>query len=318
MNNNQGQVAGHNAQITLINLTKASEALVKQELDIVKNKSNLTEAFCSLSPENRKKSLIYRSIKKFLNFSQYTYNRENTEDILSEALVLLREASEKFFEQNKVNKFEQFAIIHIGENIKKYLSKLNNMNSSDKNELIHTAIRIIRKKNGNSNLSYTEARHLAKCFNLCEVNGYKKIWRLESLHHNKISIWQKFKNENNKTEEICIADKQHINLYDNNFQNDFNDPQIIYDEIEKQKEIEINKIILNNFKKSLEKRNEIIIFEKRLYCVSGDPLKLKEIAKLLGVSLQRVATIENNLKKKLKNFFVLKIKKIRTNNKYAI
>ncbi|WP_440913363.1 hypothetical protein [Candidatus Pelagibacter sp.] len=310
MNNNQGQVAGHNAQITLINLTKASEALVALELDIVKNKTNLTEAFCSLSPKNRKKSIVYRSLKKFLNFSQFTSNKENTEDILSEALVLLKEASVKFFQQNRVNKFEQFAIVHIGENIKKYLSKLNNMNSSDKNELIHTAIRIIRKKNGNSNLSYEEAKHLAKCFNLCEVNGYKKIWSLETLHHNKISLWHKFKNENNKTEEICIADKQHINLYNNNFQNDFNDPQIIYDEIEKQKEIDINKIILNNFKKNLEKRHEILIFEKRLYCVSGDPIKLKDIAKILGISLQRVATIENNLKKKLKIFFCIENKKI--------
>ncbi|MDA1284412.1 MAG: hypothetical protein O3C61_05745, partial [Proteobacteria bacterium] len=69
-----------------------------------------------------------------------------------------------------------------------------------------------------------------------------------------------------------------------------------------------NKIILNNFSKTLNKINEKIIFVKRLYCVSENPLKLKDLAKLLSISIQRVSTIENNIKKKLKDFYTVENK----------
>ena len=308
MNNNLGQVAGQKALITLINFTEASEALVNNELELVKNNANLAQAYCTLSPDIRQKSLIYRAIKHLLKISHYYNNKENTEDIVSEALFLLKEASLKFFEENRSINFEQFATVHIRESIKGYLSKTNGLSSSDQNNLIHTAIKIIKKKTDNCRLSYDQAKHLAKCYNLCEKNGYKKIWRLESLHFDKISLWQKVTNEDGGEEEICIADKKQINLYDNSFQNDFNDPAIIFDEIENQKELDKNKIILNNFSKNLDKVNEKIIFEKRLYCVSENPLKLKDLAKLLNISIQRVSTIENNIKKKLKDFYTIENK----------
>ena len=304
-----GQVAGHKALITLINFTEASEALVNRELELVKDNANLAQAFCTLSPDIRQKSLIYRAIKHLLKISHYYNNKENTEDIVSEALFFLKEASLKFFEENRTINFEQFATVHIRESIKGFLSKANGLNSSDQNNLIHTAIKIIKRKTDNCRLSYDQAKHLAKCYNLCEKNGYKKIWRLESLHFNKIPLWQKVTNEDGNEEEVCIADKKQINLYDNNFQNDFNDPSIVFDEIENQKELDNNKVILNNFKKSLIKKRELIIFEKRLYCISENPLKLKDLAKLLNISIQRVNNIENNIKKKLKDFYTVENKK---------
>ena len=142
-----GQVAGQKALITLINLTNASEALVATELEIVKNNSNLTQAYCTLSTDSRKKSIIYRAIKHLLKISLYYNNRENTEDVVSEALFLLKEASLKYFEETREINFEQFAIVHIRESIKGYLSKTNGLSSSDQNNLIHTAIKIIKKKN---------------------------------------------------------------------------------------------------------------------------------------------------------------------------
>ena len=304
-----GQVAGQKALITLINFTDASEALVEDELKLVRNNSNLAQAYCALSQDSRKKSIIYRAIKHLLKLSNYYNNKENTEDVVSEALFLLKEASLKYFEEIRSINFEQFAVVHIRESIKSYLSKTNGLSSSDQNNLIHTAIKIIKKKTDNSRLSYDQAKHLAKCYNLCEKNGYKKIWRLESLHFDKISLWQKSKDEDGTEEEICIADQKDINLYDNNFQNNFNDPSIIFDEIEYQKELDHNKFILNNFKKTLIKNNEKIIFENRLYCTSGNILKLKELAKLLDISIQRVSNIENNIKKKLKNFYYVENKK---------
>ena len=305
-----GQVAGQKALITIVNFTKASEALVMNELRLVKNNSNLAHAYCTLSPDSRQKSIIYRAIKHLLKISKYYNNKENTEDVVSEALFLLKEASLKFFEENRSINFEQFATVHIREKIKSYLSKANGLSSSDQNNLIHTAIKIIKKKTDNCRLSYIQAKHLAKCYNLCEKNGYKKIWRLETLHFNKIPLWQKVENEDGDKEEICIADKKEINLYDNNFQNDYNDPAIIFDKIENQNELDKNKIILNKFSKSLSKVNEKIIFEKRLYCVSENSLKLKDLAKLLSISIQRVGIIENNIKKKLKDFYSVENKKI--------
>ena len=309
MNNNLGRVAGQKALVTLINFTNASDALVSEELKLVKNNLNLAQAYCNLSLDNRKKSIIYRAVKHLLKTSNYYNNKENTEDIVSEALFLLKHASLKYFEEVRTINFEQFATIHIREGIKGYLSKTNGLSSSDQNNLIHTAIKIIKKKTNNNRLSYDQAKHLAKCYNLCKKNGYKKIWRLESLHFDKISLWQKVTNEHGIEEEICIADQKHINLYDNNFQNDFNDPSIIFDEIEKQKELNNYKIILNNFKKTLIKNNEKIIFEKRLYCIPESTLKLRELAKLLNLSIQRVSNIENNIKKKLKNFYLVENKK---------
>ena len=88
-----GQVAGQKALITLINLTNASEALVTNELELVKNNSNLAQAYCTLSPDSRKKSIIYRAIKHLLKISHYYNNRENTEDVVSEALFLFKDAS---------------------------------------------------------------------------------------------------------------------------------------------------------------------------------------------------------------------------------
>ena len=123
MKNNLGQVAGQKALITLINLTNASEALVTNELELVKNNSNLAQAYCTLSPDSRKKSIIYRAIKHLLKISKYYNNKENTEDVVSEALFLLKEASLKFFEENRSINFEQFATVHIREKIKKELSE---------------------------------------------------------------------------------------------------------------------------------------------------------------------------------------------------
>ena len=60
---------------------------------------------------------------------------------------------------------------------KKYRSKWNGYNGSDRNELIHSAIRSIKKLNCKSGerLNYLEAKHLAKHFNLCENKGYKPV-----------------------------------------------------------------------------------------------------------------------------------------------
>jgi hypothetical protein len=54
--------------------------------------------------------------------------------------------------------------------------------NKDQNNLIHTAIKIIKKKTDNCRLRYDQAKHLAKCYNLCKKSGYKnKRWEHDSL-----------------------------------------------------------------------------------------------------------------------------------------
>ena len=171
------QLAYQPVILTVQDFTVASKKLLSKELDLVKGKTNLSLAYCELSPEKRAKSLIYRTLKNSfkLTINKYVNDKENTEDIISEALYLLKEASIKYFEKNRDYNFEQFAFTHIKEGIKGYRSKWNNLNSSDKNELIHTAIRIIKKKNYKAaeRLNYEEAKHLAEHFNLNKSGGYK-------------------------------------------------------------------------------------------------------------------------------------------------
>ena len=172
MKNRFGQVAGPKALVTVKDFTKISETLVQRELALnTRGLGNLALHYCTLQKTNKKKSLIFRALKKSLRLTEESYelDRENTEDIISEALYLLKEASIKYFEKDRDCNFEQFAVVHIREKIKNYKSKWNNLNGSDRNELIHSAIRAIKNKNCQSGkkLNYDEAKHLAKHFNLC-------------------------------------------------------------------------------------------------------------------------------------------------------
>ena len=104
MNNNLGQVAGHKALITVVNFTEASNSLVQKELNLItKGVTNLALFYCTLNPYTKTKSIIYRALKSIfrLTSDQYEKNKENTEDIISEALFLLRS-----FQLNTLKKIE--------------------------------------------------------------------------------------------------------------------------------------------------------------------------------------------------------------------
>ncbi len=322
MKNRFGQVAGLKALITVTDFTKISETLIQRELALnTRGLDNLALHYCTLQKANKKKSLIFRALKKSLRLTEENYelDRENTEDIISEALYLLKEASIKYFEKDRDCNFEQFAVVHIREKIKNYKSKWNNLNGSDRNELIHSAIRAIKNKNCQSGkkLNYDEAKHLAKHFNLCSINGYKIIWELESQHFEKKVDWVTVNNEEGKDEmhvtEIFKKGNSIPNINLSNYIKSFhNTPEIrsageklfIKDEKENIKKIihKFKLIYVNNNIKSL-------IFDNRIYCESEKELKLKELSKILRISIQRISFIEKNLKKNFKNFFnVEKIK----------
>ena len=323
MPNLQKKLASNPILLTVVDFTKASEALIAKELDIIKGETDLSLAYSKLNPSQRKKSLIYRSLKKIFKPSIYRYesDKENTEDVISEALYLLREASIKFFEKERDYNFEQFAVTHIRGGIQGYRSKWNGLNGSDRNELIHSAIRAIKNKNckAGERLNYKEANHLARHFNLCKNKGYKIIWELESLHFEKQPEWKKidlgegeeevhateiFKKGNTLPHNVQLSD---------NIKSHHNTPEIrssgekslISEERTNRKNI-IKKFINTHCNSYVKKT----IFKKRMYCLEENELKLKELSHLLNISVQRISVIEKNLKIKFKDFFSIESKKI--------
>ena len=62
---------------------------------IYKNCTNLALAYCTLNTYQQKQSIIYKALKKVFKPSNYRLenDKENTEDIISEALYLLRKSA---------------------------------------------------------------------------------------------------------------------------------------------------------------------------------------------------------------------------------
>jgi len=307
MPNLQNQLATTQLNLSVVHWTKLSDNLVNQELSLISGQTNLVEAYVNLSPKKRQKSIIYKSISTYLK--NYLNNKEDIEDIISEAFYLLRKASFKYFETERSFNFSAYAITYIRESIKEYRSKWNGLSGSDRNELIHTAIRIIKNKNYKSGerLNYEEAKHLSNHFNLCKKNGYKKIWELEALHFEKKSIWKREINENGTEEEKYILDdlkcgisnSDNIKSFDNCLEN------ISALEVNSnQEELIRSKKIFNQFKSKLNEK-EKIIFDKRIYCNKEDEVKLKELSLILEISIQRINKIELNIKEKLKSFYCI-------------
>ena len=319
MNNNLGQVAGHKALITVVNFTEASNSLVQKELNLItKGVTNLALFYCTLNPYTKTKSIIYRALKSIfrLTSDQYEKNKEDTEDIVSEALFLLRSASIKYFEKDRNCNFEQFAVTHIKEGIKGYRSKWNGFNGSDRNELIHSAIRAIKKQNCQSSgrLTYSEAKHLAAHFNLCSQNGHKIIWDLENIHFEKQSEWKIINSEKETNDFIHVSENielsgdvpilgsclsKFIKSYHNTPEN-ISSGEIFKIEEERNNNIKIIKKFQDLY---LDNKIKKLIFEKRMYCEKENEIKLKDLSKLLNISIQRISLIEKNLRNEFKKYF---------------
>ena len=144
MPNLQKQLASNQINFSVVDYTQAANYLINQELSLIRNKSNLLDAYLSLEPRKRHKSIIYKAIISSLK--NVSKNREDVEDMLSEALFLLRKASLKYFEKERSFNFTAYAITFIRESIKEYRSKWNGLSGSDRNELIHTAIESLKIK----------------------------------------------------------------------------------------------------------------------------------------------------------------------------
>ena len=62
--------------------------------------------------------------------------------------------------------------------------------------------------------------------------------------------------------------------------------------------------IIKKFQKfHLDNKIKKSIFEKRMYCEKENEIKLKDLSKLLNISIQRISFIEKNLREEFKNYF---------------
>ena len=62
MPNLQKQLASNLINFSVVDYTKAADKLINQELLLIKNKSNLLDAYVNLEPKKRHKSIIYKAI----------------------------------------------------------------------------------------------------------------------------------------------------------------------------------------------------------------------------------------------------------------
>ena len=138
-----------------------------------------------------------------------------------------------------------------------------------------------------------------------------KILSIDALpNFEKKPLWQKFENEEGLSEEICIADKLDISLYDNTNLKTIYNPEYLLEEKEKNKKIELHqKKILINFENTLTNKKEKIIFSKRIFNSKLKIYKLKEISAILNISIQRINKIEKNLRSRLKKIYSVENKK---------
>lgn len=285
MQNVSGQVAGPKALITVYDLTSASKALVNAEVALIKAQGvSFVDSLAKLSKEKRYQSIICCALSRC---------DRSDEDVVSQALLSLQEASIKYFEEDRTINFKQFAIIYIRKYTSEYKNKQNNTNGSDINELIHSAIRIVRKcKNRQvQHLLFNEAKHLAEHFSLSGNKGIRKIYEMEAIQFGKISDWAV--NEDGK--EYYRLDDQRNDISDPNYR----PPNSIEEKaIEKQ---HLN-ILANQSQLFLDScdNKESLIFKKRINCKKK--ITLDELSKVLNISIQRINCIEKTLYEKFVNF----------------
>ena len=294
MPNLQKQLASTNPIFTIVDLTSTSKALVNAELELIKAQGvSFVDSLTKLSKDKRYESIICCALSR---------GDRSDEDLVSQSLLLLQEASFKYFEEARTINFKQFAITYIREKIKGYKSKQNHTNGSDLNELIHSAIRAVKNCNKRQveNLTYHEAKHLADHFNLDKTKGVKKIFELETIQFGDLSDWR----ENEEGEEYYIFDDAKNDIDSSNYQpsNSVEDKA----SHKQQKAILINQI--KSFLKICSYR-EYIIFKKRIYCEIEEKITLDKLSKLLNISIQRISMIEKAVNEKFISFCKTNIEK---------
>lgn len=166
-------------------------------------------------------------------------------------------------------------------------NKDKGLNSSDENELIHSAIKIERFKSNTYELSTKQITKICNHFNLKSKKDKIKFNCLYNLHHEKASL---------DSDQACIFK----NIEDKN--------KDIENTINKKQEIDYLKLQSINFKKSL-KLNDIKVFDTRVWNQKNDYKKLSDLSLTIGISPQALNQREKNIKENFIYFCKKNLKK---------
>lgn len=286
---NHGQVAGHKA-LSFSFHSKAKQ-IASTEL---KKFSDFLRKF---KQDNRRKFNYPRNSILFYALSSNDFKNE---DILSESILLLDDALKTYEEKIREVEFAPYAITFIREGLKSLKSKNNHTNSSDQNELIHSAIRYIKKNNHHDRLTHEQILKLINHFKLDQIKGYKKIVEFENIQKGTICI-ERNKTEDNSSYNILDDNKFENYEYIYNYSKNF-DIEKIFEAPQTKK---IRTLILN-FIKDLNKK-EKNIFVKRIFNSKEKFICLKNIAIKYQITPQAINKIENKLKKKFYHYLKIKI-----------
>ncbi len=165
-------------------------------------------------------------------------------------------------------------------------NKDRGLNSSDENELIHSAIKTEKYKSNTHELSDKQIDKICKHFDLTNEKGKRKFNLLYNLHHEQASL---------ESDQGCIFK----NIED---KNTFLEPALSPEE-ETKKNQEENFIKLQSiiFKTTL-KSNDIKIFNSRIFNEKYNYIKLNELSKEVGKSPQALNQKEKIIKENFISF----------------
>ena len=165
-------------------------------------------------------------------------------------------------------------------------NKDKGLNSSDENELIHSAIKEERFNSKTNELSNEQINKICKHFNLDSEKGKRKFNLLYNLHHNQASL---------DTDEGCIF--KNIES-----KNAYLEPSLLpADEINQKQEKDYIKSKSVCFKKTLE-FNDIKIFNSRIWNEEDNYMKLNELSKEIGKTAQALNQREKIIKENFISF----------------
>ena len=296
---NLNKLAPKNTIFAVIDTASAAKSIVNKEIATIKaDNLSFVDSLAKLSRSQRASSIICKALN---------YKARLDEDLVSEALLSLQDASFKYFEEERTINFSQFAIVFIRKRITDYINKLNHTNGSDLHERIHSAIKTIKRNSNRSGfLTFKEIKQITNHFNLTGNEGFKKVQQLEAIQLGCEHDWK----TNETGEEYYRFDDQknevvntsyNTNYINNLFKNSYLDQQKSF--LKKQALI---------FLKNCNKK-EKIIFKARINC--EEQVALNKLSKILNISFQMVSLIEKKLKQ---NFLVFCKKKLENKNTAGI
>lgn len=307
MNFANGQLAGHNS--LEVNTTVNPIAL---EALIAKEGSCLKHLLHHISQNKTSDKVSKKEAKKLLSKIRHSFffrcitNRYNShlkfkdlfnEDFMMNLFEVFIKTVRSFDKSSNSFNFDNInsSYLELKNKIEINLSfisrtiknKDKGLNSSDENELIHSAIKIEKFKSNTNELSNKQINNICDHFKLISKKEKIKFNCLYNLHHEKASL---------DSEHGCI------------FKNIEDKSKNIENTINKKQEVNFLKIQSFHFKKDL-KQIDIKLFDARVWNEKDNYKKLIDLSSEVGISPQALNQREKIIKENFIYFCKKNLKK---------